>query len=120
MAEHAATDCIFCRIVRGEIPARKVFEDEWVLAFQDIQPAAPVHLLVIPKVHLPSLAHVGSEHEAMLGRLLGVGSRLAGEAGCSDGFRTIINTGRVGRQEVYHLHVHFLGGVDILPPMLKH
>ncbi|MDY0013461.1 MAG: histidine triad nucleotide-binding protein [Rhodocyclaceae bacterium] len=113
-------DCIFCRIVRGEIPARKVFEDDAVMVFHDIHPAAPVHLLAIPKVHLSTLAHAGPEHEALLGRLLVVGVRLAQEEGCGDGFRTIINTGKVGRQEVYHLHVHFLGGAGILPPMLKY
>jgi len=112
------TDCIFCRIAQGEIPARKLYEDDLVLAFLDIHPSTPVHLLVIPKVHLESLAEVGPEHEAMLGRLLAVGARLARGQGCEDGFRAIINSGRVGGQEVYHLHLHILGGCP-LPPMLK-
>lgn len=113
-------DCVFCRIAAGESPARKVYEDDAVLAFHDIHPEAPVHLLVIPKVHLESLAEVGPEHEALLGRMLAVGARLARDQGCDGGFRTIINTGRVGRQEVYHLHLHILGGPDPLPPMLKY
>ncbi|MBL8446487.1 MAG: histidine triad nucleotide-binding protein [Zoogloeaceae bacterium] len=114
------TDCIFCRIAEGTIPAGKLYEDDLVVAFHDIHPAAPVHILVIPKAHVSSLASVDSGHEPLLGRLLAVGARLAKEQGCSDGFRTIVNTGRVGRQEVYHLHVHFLGGPEVLPPMLKH
>jgi histidine triad (HIT) family protein len=111
--------CIFCRIVAGEIPARKIFEDEHVLAFHDIQPQAPVHILVIPKVHIPSMVELTVEHEAAMGRAMVVAGRLAREQGCADGFRTIVNTGRVGLQEVYHLHVHVLGGPDPLPPMLK-
>ncbi|NMG63968.1 HIT domain-containing protein [Azoarcus indigens] len=111
--------CIFCRIVAGEIPARKIFEDEHVLAFHDIQPQAPVHILVIPKVHIPSMAELVAEHEAAMGRAMVVAGRLAREQGCADGFRAIVNTGRVGLQEVYHLHVHVLGGPDPLPPMLK-
>jgi len=114
------SDCIFCRIARGEIPARKVYEDEQVLAFHDLHPLAPVHLLVIPKVHLESLDRVGPEHEAMLGRLLAVVGGLARDQGCEAGFRTIINTGRVAGQEVYHLHLHILGGGNPLPPMLKY
>ena len=114
------TDCLFCRIVRGEIPARKVFEDDLVLAFHDIQPAAPVHILLIPKLHIASMADLELGHEAVMGRLMVVASRIAREQGCTDGFRTIVNTGRVGLQEVYHLHVHIVGGPQPLPPMLKH
>ncbi len=112
-------DCIFCKIVKGEIPAKKIFEDEFVLAFHDIHPIAPVHFLIIPKLHIPSMAQLAPEHEAVLGRLMVTAGRLAREQGCADGFRTIANTGRVGLQEVYHLHVHILGGPDPLPPMLK-
>ena len=113
------SDCVFCRIARGEIPARKLYEDDQVVAFHDLHPLAPVHLLVIPKVHVESLAEVGPEHEAMLGRLLSVAGPLARDQGCDGGFRTIINTGKVGGQEVYHLHLHILGGPNPLPPMLK-
>ena len=113
------TDCLFCRIVKGEIPSRKVFEDDAVYAFHDINPVAPVHVLVIPKLHIPSMAELGPEHVEVMGRVMTTAARLAKELGCDDGFRTIINTGRVGRQEVYHLHVHILGGSETLPVMLK-
>ena len=111
-------DCIFCKIVRGEIPAQKVYEDGELLAFKDIHPVAPVHVLVIPKLHVASLYDSDPSHEAILGRLLLRVPQIAREQGCSDGFRTIVNTGRVGRQEVYHLHLHILGGPDPLPGML--
>ncbi|THF63732.1 histidine triad nucleotide-binding protein [Pseudothauera nasutitermitis] len=112
-------DCIFCRIARGEIPSRKIYEDDLVFAFHDINPIAPVHFLVIPKVHVASMAELEDEHEAALGRAMVVAGKIAREQGATDGFRTIVNTGRVGRQEVYHLHIHVLGGPEILPAMLK-
>jgi histidine triad (HIT) family protein len=110
--------CIFCRIVRGEIPARKAHEDDEVLAFHDIRPVAPVHLLLIPKVHVPSLYECGPGDAPVLGKLLALAPRLAREHGAADGFRTIINTGRIGRQEVYHLHIHVIGGPAVLGPMI--
>jgi histidine triad (HIT) family protein len=113
------SDCLFCRIVRGEIPAKKVYEDEHVFAFHDIHPVAPVHVLVVPKVHVDSMAHLDGEHEVAMGRLMVAAGQIAREQGCTDGFRSIVNTGRVGLQEVYHLHLHILGGPDPLPPMLK-
>lgn len=113
------SDCLFCRIARGEIPARTLFEDEEVIAFHDIRPIAPVHFLVIPKLHIPSMADLAPEHAAVMGKMMTVAAKLAREQGCTDGFRSIINTGRVGRQEVYHLHVHILGGPEVLPAMLK-
>jgi histidine triad (HIT) family protein len=115
----AAADCLFCRIVRGEIPSRKVHEDAEVFAFDDIHPLAPVHFMIIPKAHIVSLAECDASHEGLLGRMLALAPRLAREQGSTDGFRTIINTGRVGRQEVYHLHVHVIGGPDPLGAMLK-
>ena len=114
------SDCIFCRIARGEIPASKVYEDDLVLAFKDIAPQAPVHILVIPKQHIATLSDARGEDSAVLGQLLAVTPRIAAEQGCSDGFRSIINTGRVGGQEVYHLHLHILGGTTALPAMLKY
>jgi histidine triad (HIT) family protein len=113
------SECIFCRIASGEIPAKKIYEDDLVVAFHDINPIAPVHFLVIPRQHVASMAELGPEHEAVMGRVMTVAGKLAREQGATDGFRTIINTGRVGRQEVYHLHVHILGGPDVLPAMLK-
>ncbi len=112
-------DCIFCKIARGEIPSRKVYEDDEILAFHDIGPVTPVHFLIIPKLHIPSLAEADLSHQAVLGKMLGLAGRLAREQGLADGFRTIINTGRIGRQEVYHLHVHILGGPEPLGPMVR-
>jgi len=111
-------DCIFCKIVRGEIPAKKVYEDAEILAFNDIRPQAPVHFMLIPKKHIASLADVTGDDAGMLGRLLALSGRLARERGTPDGYRTIINTGRIGRQEVMHLHVHVVGGPNVLGPML--
>ena len=107
---NADPDCIFCKIVAGQIPASKVFEDEELLAFHDIHPWAPVHVLVIPKLHIASLAEVGPQHGALLGRMLGLAPRLMKELGVANGFRTVINTGRDGGQEVPHLHMHVFGG----------
>ena len=114
-----AADCVFCKIVRGEIPSRKVYEDADMLAFHDIHPLAPVHFMIIPKQHVASLAECDDSHQAILGKILAKAPRLAREQGSTDGFRVIINTGRVGRQEVYHLHVHVVGGQEALGPMLK-
>ncbi|MCX8085519.1 MAG: histidine triad nucleotide-binding protein [Rhodocyclaceae bacterium] len=111
-------ECIFCKIVRGEIPSRKVYEDEELLAFHDIHPQAPVHFMVIPKRHIASLADVTPEDAPLLGRLFAKIGELARSQGLADGFRTLVNTGRIGRQEVYHLHVHVVGGPEPLGPML--
>ena len=110
--------CLFCKIARGEIPSRKVFEDEDILAFHDIRPIAPVHFLIIPKLHVASLYDCDLRHQAVLGKIMALSGRLAREQGASDGFRTVVNTGRVGRQEVYHVHVHIIGGPDVLPGMI--
>ena len=112
-------DCIFCKIIAGKIPSKKLFEDEDIFAFHDIHPVAPVHFMVIPKLHIDSLAQVEPGHQMLLGKMLALGSRLALEQGCGDGWRTVINTGRVGRQEVYHLHMHVIGGNEVLPGMIK-
>lgn len=110
--------CIFCKIVRGEIPGTKIFEDEGVLAFHDIQPLAPVHFLLIPKRHFATLYDATPDDEPVLGRMLGLAGRLAREQGAGDGFRTIINTGRIGRQEVAHVHMHVISGPEPLGVML--
>ncbi len=103
-------NCLFCRIAAGQIPSSKVYEDVELLAFKDIHPAAPVHLLIIPKVHIASLADADDGHAALLGRMLALAPRLAREQGAMNGFRTVINTGPDGGQEVYHLHMHVMGG----------
>jgi histidine triad (HIT) family protein len=112
------SDCIFCRIARGEIPSKKIYEDEDIFAFHDIQPQAPVHFMVIPKQHIASLNEADMSHQAVLGKLMAKAGELARSQGLTDGFRTIINTGRIGRQEVYHLHVHILGGPEPFGSML--
>lgn len=104
------SNCIFCRIVAGEIPSRKVYEDDDVVAFHDVRPAARVHLLLIPKKHVESLQHCTADDQALLGRMLLLAPQLARDNGLPDGFKTAINTGRGGGQEVFHLHIHVLGG----------
>ena len=111
-------DCLFCKILRGEIPSTKVYEDEDVFAFHDIRPLAPVHFLIIPKAHVATLYEAGMAHHKALGKMLAVAGELARKEGANDGFRTIINTGRVGHQEVYHVHMHVIGGPDPLGPMI--
>jgi histidine triad (HIT) family protein len=111
-------NCIFCKIVTGEIPSKKVYEDDLIVAFHDINPIAPVHVLVIPKAHLGSLADAQEDDGPALGRIMLVAGRLAREHGADDGFRLIVNTGRVGRQEVMHVHAHVLGGKEPLGAML--
>ncbi|HUJ88440.1 MAG TPA: histidine triad nucleotide-binding protein [Burkholderiales bacterium] len=112
-------NCVFCKIVRGEIPAKKLYEDDDVLAFHDIRPLAPVHFMLIPKEHVASLYEAGMAQHRALGKMLALAGQLARKEGASDGFRTIINTGRVGNQEVYHLHMHVIGGPDSLGPMIQ-
>ncbi len=111
-------NCIFCKIVRNEIPAKIIYEDDDVIAFNDINPAAPVHFLIIPRIHIASLLDCEETHQALLGRMLLLAPEIAKEQGCTDGFRTIINTGRVGGQEVFHLHIHIIGGKNRLPGMI--
>ena len=113
------SDCLFCKIVAGKIPAKKVFEDEDILAFNDIAQLRPVHVLVIPKKHIASLAAATDDDTLVLGKMLAKANEIAAAQGSPDGFRAIINTGRVGQQEVQHLHIHILGGPDPLGPMLK-
>lgn len=113
-------NCIFCKIIAKQIPAAIVYEDDDVLAFKDINPAAPVHLLVIPKVHVATLSDCTDEHAALLGKMLALAPKLAEQNGIavktdadgkpSGGFKTLINAGPDGGQEVYHLHLHMYGG----------
>jgi len=107
-------NCIFCKIIAGQIPSKKVFEDEDLFAFHDIHPLAPVHFLMVPKRHITSMAHVSAEHERLLGKMMVLAPTLALEQGCNPypagGFRIVCNTGAEGGQEVHHLHVHVMGG----------
>ena len=103
-------DCLFCKIAAGTIPVKRLHEDEVVLAFPDINPQAPVHVLVIPKRHLASHAHATGEDTAMLGHLMGEAVKIAQSLGLENGYRLVINTGPDGGQTVDHLHVHLLGG----------
>lgn len=104
-------DCIFCKIIKGEIPTTKVYEDEEILAFNDINPAAPIHILVIPKKHIDCIANLNKEDEALIGRIYGVINKIAEEKGFKEqGFRVIVNSGENGGQEIMHLHFHILAG----------
>ncbi len=105
-----AADCVFCRIVDGTIPAKRVFDDELSLAFADLNPQAPVHLLIIPKQHIASHAEALAEHTGVVGHLLEVAGKLARSEGLGKGYRLVVNTGEDGGQTVKHLHVHLLGG----------
>lgn len=116
---NANDQCLFCRIGRGEIPCRKVYEDDEILAFHDINPSAPVHFLVIPKIHLDNLYDADLAHAGLLGRMMGRIGELARSLGATDGFRVVVNNGRVGRQEVYHLHMHVIGGPEPLGSGIK-
>ncbi|HSI22090.1 MAG TPA: histidine triad nucleotide-binding protein [Methylophilaceae bacterium] len=109
------SDCIFCKIVAGDIPSKKVYEDEEFIAFHDIRPIAPVHFMLVPKLHVASLDECSESHRDLLGRLMLLAPKLAKEQGLEDGFRTMINTGPGGGQEVFHLHVHIFGGGSTLP-----
>ena len=114
------SDCVVCKMASGDIPAKKIYEDDLVVAFHDIHPVTPVHFLVIPKLHIPSMVELQPEHAEVMGRVMTVAAQVARETGCTNGYRTIINTGRVGREEVYHLHVHVVGGPEVLPAMVKY
>jgi histidine triad (HIT) family protein len=103
-------DCLFCKIVSGSIPVTRLFEDEYTLAFPDIHPQAPVHLLIVPKRHIASMAHSTAEDSALLGHLFSTAAEVARQQNLAQGYRLVINTGTDGGQTVEHLHVHLLGG----------
>lgn len=107
------TDCLFCKISTDEIPADRVYEDDQVVVFRDINPKADVHLLMIPRVHIESLRDMEVKHEGLVAHMLRLLPRLADEQGLTEGFRTIINTGKGGGQEVFHLHLHLMGGSNL-------
>ncbi len=111
-----AADCIFCRIVSGSIPANKVLEDDLCLAFRDLHPVAPTHVLVIPKEHIASSAHAVESHASLLGHLMLSAAKVAKQEGLAHGFRIVANTGADGGQTVDHLHLHVLGGRSMTWP----
>jgi histidine triad (HIT) family protein len=105
------SDCLFCRIRDGKLPSKTVYEDEQVLAFEDVNPQAPTHVLVIPRKHIPTLNDVQPEDEPLLGHMLRVGARIAQERGiAAPGFRSVMNCNRMAGQTVFHIHLHVLGG----------
>ena len=104
-------NCLFCKIIKGEIPSTKVYEDDEILAFRDINPLAPVHVLVIPKKHISSLVEMQPEDEAIVGRIYTVINKIAKQENIFEsGFRVVVNCGEDGGQEVKHLHFHLIGG----------
>ncbi len=113
-----ANDCIFCKIIAGEVPSKKVYQDDRVTAFHDINPVAPVHILIVPNEHIPSVNEVEEGHEALLGHLFVVARKIAEEMGIQEGgYRLIVNTGPNAGQVVFHLHMHLLGGHKMRYPM---
>jgi histidine triad (HIT) family protein len=111
---HSDPDCLFCKIVAGKIPSKPVYQDDDLYAFHDIHPWAPVHFLIIPKLHIPSMALLTEDHAELMGRMMVLIPKLALQEGCNPypegGFRMLANTGAEGAQEVHHLHVHVIGG----------
>lgn len=105
-----ASDCLFCRILRGETPAKKVYEDEHAFAFEDIHPQAPTHVLIVPKRHIVGLKEANAEDAQVMGHCQLVAARIARERGIEDGYRTVYNVGPKAGQSVFHLHLHLLGG----------
>lgn len=110
------SDCLFCRILRGELPAKKVYEDDRVLAFEDIRPQAPTHLLIIPKQHIVGLKEATPEDAEVIGYCHLIAARLARDRHIEDGYRTVFNVGPRSGQSVFHLHLHLLGGRDLRWP----
>ena len=110
-------DCLFCKIAAGEIPSTKVYEDDRILAFRDIAPQAPTHILVIPKTHIPSVAAITPEHSALIGHIFEVIPQIAQAEGLENGYRVVSNCGPDARQTVHHLHFHILGGQPLAEKM---
>ena len=107
------SDCLFCKIISGEIPSQKVYEDDQCFAFKDIAPMAPVHFLVVPKAHFASAAEVTEENEALIGHIYTVIAKLAKEMGFADGYRVVTNAGALAGQTVHHIHFHVLSGKQL-------
>ena len=107
------SDCLFCKIIAGDIPSTKVYEDELVLAFRDIAPQAPTHILVIPKAHIASVAQITAENSAVVAHIFEVIAKVAAQEGLTDGYRVVSNCGDHAGQTVHHLHFHILGGQQL-------
>jgi histidine triad (HIT) family protein len=107
------SDCLFCKILADEIPSDRVYEDEQMIVFRDINPKAGVHLLAIPREHIDSLNELDEQHDRLMGHMLRQLPKIAREQGLDDGFRTIINTGEGGGQIIFHLHIHLMGGNNL-------
>jgi histidine triad (HIT) family protein len=107
------SDCLFCKIIAGDIPSDQVYQDEQVIVFKDINPSAPVHLLVVPRLHIESLNEMDDTHSELLSHMMLLLPKIAKEQGLTGGFRTILNTGTEGGQLVFHLHIHLLGGKQL-------
>jgi len=111
-------DCIFCQIVAGKIPSEIIYQDKEVIAFRDINPVAPTHLLIIPKKHIPSLAHLSEAESSLIGDMVNIANQLAKREGISEsGYRLVISCGEQGGQEVAHLHMHLVGGRQLAPTL---
>lgn len=109
-------DCLFCKIIAGEIPSKKVYEDEDVYAFADIEPQAPVHVLLVPKRHIEGLNKAGAGDAELIGKLQLAAAKIGREMGVETGYRTVFNVGPHAGQSVFHLHLHMLGGRDLTWP----
>lgn len=107
------SDCLFCKIIAGDIPSDQVYQDEQVIVFKDINPSAPVHLLVVPRVHIESLNEMNDTHRELISHMMLLLPKIAKEQGLTGGFRSILNTGTEGGQLVFHLHIHLLGGKQL-------
>jgi len=110
------TDCLFCRIIKGEIPAKKVYEDEHTLAFEDINPQGPTHVLIVPKKHVPGLKEAQAQDAELVGRLHLAAAEIGRQRGIEDGYRTVLNVGPKSGQSVFHMHVHLIGGREMRWP----
>lgn len=110
-------DCLFCSIIKGDIPSDKVYEDEFVYAFRDINPQAPVHVLIIPKTHIDSAAEITPENSALVAHIFEAAALIAKQLGLADGFRIVTNCGKIGCQSVKHLHFHLLSGKQLSEKM---
>lgn len=111
------SDCLFCKIIAGDIPADILYEDEDLLAFRDISPQAPTHFLVIPKKHLSDLSQVSEDNDKLIGKIVRTGAELAAQEGLDGGYRVIFNNGPDGCQIVFHVHMHILGGRQLRGPL---